>query len=200
MGNRQHARRHVIIRCKNGGRAMGQIQQGMAAADAGIEIKSPITDQNRIIRQAGAIKRPAITEQPIIRSHVVGMPADKPDPPMPGIDQVGRHVIGGLGIVHEHGTGERMVGAGRNADKGNVHGLQRAQHGVAIRHRGRQDNAIDMRFRHQATDLFPHMGIRHIDRLGEQADAICTATIPASGLDLEHVIGAVIVIDQGDLV
>ena len=67
------------------------------------EIKGPITDQNRIIRQPGAIKRPAITEQPIIRGHVVGVALDEPDAAVAGVDQMRSHVIGGLRVVHEHG-------------------------------------------------------------------------------------------------
>ena len=56
-----------------------------------------------------------------------------------------------------------------------------------------------MRLPHHAAHLFAHIGVRHIDRLRDQAHPFFMATVPAALHDLVHVIRAVIVVDQRDL-
>lgn len=69
----------------------------------GIKIKLAFGHQLRLERNAHPVERAAVTEQAIIGSHVIGVALDKADPAVTGIDQMRRHVVGGLGIVHEHG-------------------------------------------------------------------------------------------------
>ena len=44
------------------------------------------------------------------------------------VDQVGGHVVGGLGVVHEHAARQRTVGAGRDPHERDVERMTRAQH------------------------------------------------------------------------
>ena len=40
------------------------------------------------------------------------MALDKGNPPVTNVDEVRRHVVRGLHIIHEYRAGKRMVGAG----------------------------------------------------------------------------------------
>ena len=57
-----------------------------------------------------------------------------------------------------------------------------------------------MRLGDQPADLLAHQRIGHINRLRDQPDALQLAILPASGLDLKHVIRTMVVIDQRNLV
>ena len=200
MRNREDPGGHIVVRGEDRGRRLGQVKQAACPAHTGIEIEFAIADQDRIIGDPGPVERAAITSQAILRALVVGVTLDEADPAVAGIDQVGRHVIGRLGIVHEHRTGQRVIGAGRDPHERDVHRLQRAQHRLAIGHRRGQDDPVDLGFGDQPADLVADIGIGDVDRLGQQADTLGAADVPAAGLNLEHVVGAVIVVDQRNLV
>ena len=144
-------------------------------------------------------KRALVTRLSFGTRHMVRVALDKANPPMADVDQLRRHVVRGLHIIHEYRAGKRMVGAGRNAHEGNVERLKRVQHGHAIGDGGGQYRAINMRLPDHAAHLFADIGVGHIHWLGNQAHAFFMATVPAALHDLVHIIRAVIVVDQRNL-
>ena len=90
---------------------------------------------------------------------------DKANPPMPDVDELRRHVVGGLHVIHENGTGQRMVGTRRNPHKGNVERLKRVQHRHAIGNGGGEYSAVHMRLPHHAQHLFADVGVGNIHGL-----------------------------------
>ena len=89
-------------------------------------------DQVGIHRYANTAKRAFISCLTFGTGHMVRMALDKGNPPVTNVDEVRRHVVRGLHIIHEYRAGKRMVGAGRNAHEGNVHRFKNVQHGAAI--------------------------------------------------------------------
>jgi hypothetical protein len=52
----------------------------------------------------------------LVARHMVRMPDYKADTLMPLIDQVSRHIVCSLHIIHENRACQRMIGARRDAD------------------------------------------------------------------------------------
>jgi hypothetical protein len=191
---------HVVIRGENRRRRLGPVEQRCGCTHAAVEIELAVYHQRRLERDAGAVQRLAIAVEPLLARHVARVALDEADSPMAVIDEVGGHVVARLNVIHEHRAGQRVVCAGRNAHERNVERVEHREHRCAVGHRRGQDDPVDVSFRNQPAHLRADRRIVYVDRLREQADALRVAIVPAALLDLEGVVRAVVVVDQGDLV
>ena len=187
--NRQNARRHIVIARKDRRRADREGQQNFCRRRTAGKVKLPGTDKPRFKRNARPVERAAIAEQPLLARHMVGVADDEADDPVAKVDEVGRHIVGGLNIVHENRGCQRVVGPRRDTHKRNAAPLQFAENRGRIRHRRRQNDPVNMGFVDQAADLCGEGRRPDIGWLGEHPHALFLAPVPDTFLNLVDIIG-----------
>ena len=89
----------------------------------------------------------------LVARHMVGMPDNKADAPMPLVDEVGRHIVCRLHIIHENRACQRVIGPWRDADEANSAPFQFLERSRCVGNWRRQDHPVDMGLVNQATDF-----------------------------------------------
>ena len=93
-----------------------------------------------------------------------------------------------------------MICSRRYPHIGRTQPVQRLKSGYRVSDGRGQDNAVDPGLVDQLPDLLGQIGRPCIRWLGKQPDALLDAAFPDARLDLMDVVGAVVVLDQSDLV